>query len=1231
MDRLLRRLPATLVLLLPLVAVLVAQTAFAGPTTFTSDAFNSRNLLRPLWTFTDPNGDASIRMQGYKTDNARVEISLPGGTPHDLWSTGYMTPRILQSCTNTDFTVEAKFFSSMQGVSFQSYQAQGIVVEQDESNLIRFDFTTGHEIDSVKAFAAVFLNGLGSPVVKINNKHFTGYGVAPMWLRVSRTGNTWKMYYSLNGTTFTLADSFVQALTVTKIGAFVGNAGPNPAPFTASIDYFFNNDSKITPEDGSPVGDNLGPLVYNISSVVKPNAMVIRWKTDEPADGVVEWGTSTSYEYAPVSHGGAFYDHRLIVTGMNSESDYHFRVRGTDDSLRTNASGDYLVNSGSYIDDKAMISDDFNGTSIDGTLWTTVNPLGDATFAVSGKKLTIGVAGGVAHDIWTSVGYKAPRILQAVKDNANVYEFAVKFTTPLVGSSTNIMAQGIVVEQDTNNIIRANFNYDGSSVRLFIAGFYDGYTSVDVIANEPLAGATSNLWLKMTQGGGTFRVFYSLNGTTWTFIPSFPRPMNTTRIGIFAGNGGSSPQAFTCSAEYVATTLPAKPYLTLPLNNAVDVPAPALMKWDTTASATTYRLQLSTDAGFGTLAHNDSTITATSKEVSGLQSTTRYYWRVRGKNTVGVGAFSDAFTFVTAIPAPAAPSPVYPAANAVDVEITPTMRWSKVADAVTYRLQMATDSLFVSGIVYNDSTLTDTVKAIPALNNLTKYYWRVNAKNTGGTSAYSATRAFTTISAVPLAPVHISPPNSAVNQQINVVLRWNKSVGAQTYRLQVATDGTFASGIVVNDSTITDTLKAMSGLANSTQYYWRVNAKNVAGTSPYSSPWTFTTVVANPSMPVLVSPADGATNQDLSVKYVWRKVAGATSYQLQVATDAAFASGIVINDSTVTDSTKTVGGLAYNKQYYWRVRSKNIGGPSPYSSVWGFRTYDADPAIPRQVMPADAATGLIPPVTIVWTKPSGATSFRLQVATDSAFAGGFIVNDATITDTQKVVTGLSYLTTYYWRVNADAVGGTSPYSPRRMFATGIPAASNPSLIYPGPDQSVYPDNLKLYWHKSIPDVDRYWVDVALDQAFNFSLPPDSMVTDTTKTITGLENNKSYYWRVRAHNAGGWGPYSDVRKFTRDITSVEGRPETPTEFSLAQNYPNPFNPATVIEFAVPAESRVTIEVFNLLGQRVVTLVDEVKTVGYHTVKFDAASIPSGLYLYRMVAGQTSFIRKMMLVK
>ena len=141
-----------------------------------------------------------------------------------------------------------------------------------------------------------------------------------------------------------------------------------------------------------------------------------------------------------------------------------------------------------------------------------------------------------------------------------------------------------------------------------------------------------------------------------------------------------------------------------------------------------------------------------------------------------------------------------------------------------------------------------------ALANLTKYYWRVNAKNAGGTSGYSAVRAFTTISAIPLAPALITPPNNAVNQQVNVVLRWNKSNAATTYRLQVGTDETFATGVVFNDSTLTDTTKTMAGLANSTKYYWRVNAKNVAGTGVYSATWAFTTIVANPSIPVAGRP-----------------------------------------------------------------------------------------------------------------------------------------------------------------------------------------------------------------------------------------------------------------------------------------------------------------------------------------------------------------------------------------
>ena len=1229
MDRLFQWSRKPLVLGMLLATVLLPLVAFAGASTFTSDAFNSRNLMRPLWTFTDPTLEGSVRMVGYNTDSAQVQITVPSGSEHDLWSLGYNVPRFTQPCVNEDFTVEAKFYSGMQGTSFVSYQAQGIVVEQDSANLIRFDFTTGHEVDSVKAFSAVFLNGFASPSVKINNKYFAGYGVAPMWLRVSRTGNTWKMYYSLNGTSFTLADSFVQALNVTRIGGFAGNAGPNPAEFTMKMDYFFNTDSPVAPEEGTPVTDNLSPLIYNLRSFVQPNGMVVYWKTDEPADGQVDWGTTTGYTSTPVTHSGYYTTHRAIVTPLDALTDYHFRVKGSDAALNTAATSDYMVYSGAYVDDLTLVSDDFNAATVDASVWTKVNPLGDATIAISGKQLSIQVPGGVSHDIWTT-GYHAPRVTQEVKDNANVYEWTVKFTSPFAGSATNIQLRGVVVEQDSNNLVRFNFSHDGSNLRIYAGGFYEGLSSPETFINDVIPVSAPPVWLRVIQSGAQFRAYYSTNGTSWTTASVSIRPMRVTRIGVFAGNAGSNPQAFTSNAEFVATTIPAKPVLALPLNNAVDVPTPANLQWDTTASAATYRLQVSTDAGFGTVLYNDSTITATTKAVTGLGYTTPYYWRVRGKRGTFNGAYSDVFKFTTAVAPPVAPALLVPADGAVDVDVAPTIRWMRPAGAISFRVQVGTDSTFTTGLVLNDSTITDTSRALSGLANLTKYFWRINAKNGGGTSAYSVVRSFTTISAIPPAPALVTPPNNAVNQQVNVVLRWNRSNAATTYRLQVGTDETFATGVVYNDSTLTDTTKTMSGLANSTKYYWRVNAKNTAGTGVYSATWAFTTIVANPSIPVLVGPVDGATDQDLTLKYLWRKVTGATSYRLQVASDSTFATGLVVNDSTLTDSTKTVGGLSFGMKYFWRVNSKNIGGTSPYSSIWNFRTYDSDPSIPRQLAPADLATGLLAPVTIVWTRPAGATSFHVQVSTDSTFAGGFVVNDAAAADTFKTINSLNYLTTYYWRVNADAVSGTSPFSVKRRFTTGIPTASAPALVFPLDSHRQMTDSIKVVWRASAPAVDKYWVDLAVDSAFVFVVT-DQNVTDTTKWFRSLLPNQAYYWRVKAHNAGGWGPFSVARKFTRDITDVATRPDVPTEFSVSQNYPNPFNPATQIEFALPRESRVTLEVFNLLGQRVATLVDEVRAVGYHTVSFNASSLPSGLYLYRMVADQTSFIRKMMLVK
>lgn len=88
---------------------------------------------------------------------------------------------------------------------------------------------------------------------------------------------------------------------------------------------------------------------------------------------------------------------------------------------------------------------------------------------------------------------------------------------------------------------------------------------------------------------------------------------------------------------------------------------------------------------------------------------------------------------------------------------------------------------------------------------------------------------------------------------------------------------------------------------------------------------------------------------------------------------------------------------------------------------------------------------------------------------------------------------------------------------------------------------------------------------------------------------------------------------------------------PSEYGLAQNYPNPFNPATTISYQLPKDELVELKIYNLLGQEVSTLVNELQEAGYYDIKFDASSLPSGIYFYKLKAGKFTAVKKMILMK
>ena len=139
----------------------------------------------------------------------------------------------------------------------------------------------------------------------------------------------------------------------------------------------------------------------------------------------------------------------------------------------------------------------------------------------------------------------------------------------------------------------------------------------------------------------------------------------------------------------------------------------------------------------------------------------------------------------------------------------------------------------------------------------------------------------------------------------------------------------------------------------------------------------------------------------------------------------------------------------------------------------------------------------------------------------------------------------------------------------------------------------------------------------------------------TEIDEGAEINEQLRLRIGDTFAGKALEYTSDRailNLEEVATSIDQAPEIPLEFSLEQNYPNPFNPSTTIKYAIPEAADVTLEVYNTLGRKVATLINNKRQqAAFHTMQFDASHLASGLYIYRLRAGSFIETRKMMLIK
>jgi hypothetical protein len=200
----------------------------------------------------------------------------------------------------------------------------------------------------------------------------------------------------------------------------------------------------------------------------------------------------------------------------------------------------------------------------------------------------------------------------------------------------------------------------------------------------------------------------------------------------------------------------------------------------------------------------------------------------------------------------------------------------------------------------------------------------------------------------------------------------------------------------------------------------------------------------------------------------------------------------------------------------------------------------------------------------------------------------------------------------------------------RSFTTVVAPPQAPVLAIPADSAINVQLNVTLAWN-AVQGAAFYHLQVSTRSNFGTRTVDDSTLSSPWISLVPLGLATTYYWQVRAKNEGGWSAYSSVRQFsTIRTTSVEQLSNgIPIEYSLSQNYPNPFNPTTIIQFALPKGSQVSLKVFDLLGKEITTLVSQELGPGYFGVRWEA-DVPSGTYIYRLRAGDFVDSKKMILL-
>ena len=606
-----------------------------------------------------------------------------------------------------------------------------------------------------------------------------------------------------------------------------------------------------------------------------------------------------------------------------------------------------------------------------------------------------------------------------------------------------------------------------------------------------------------------------------------------------------------------------------------------------------------------------------------------------------------------------------------------TIKWRRNTDTdfLRYRIYVGTSP---STLIVTDSSSTsiaDTSRILSGLTNGLRYYLYVTAVD----SALNESLPSNEVNAAPsipvlLAPTLMSPSAGSVGQKNTPTLRWTRSLGASFYELQMSVNGTFTPTVVVDSIVSVDSVK-ITNLAYNTTYYWHVRAGNSLVTSPYSDSINFTTqgsAIVAPSTPISY-PQNPVQSTDYRLVSLPGKIdtvsvgsilSGESGKDWRLFLDNGSNPYSPVELSSTSRFTTGEGYWLLHKGSY----SPSIMIPMPQLGSdgscqillhAGFNIIGNPFNVPVSWSSVQSING----ITAILYDYTGVGGYQSS-STLAPFKGYYFDNTGTNLTSLKIP--FPFPASRF----ASVIRPSVSWQVQLAFTTG---AEHDIENFVGVSPNIKPGLNALNTHKPPPFVQQSRVYFARPQwdpqysSFSGDYRPainEGQVWDFvvacpkdhpgTVRIIGIDQIPSAYSAVLLNMADlepldlqkedsyTFTPWRDKTQFKLLIGSAQFISKSvaeliPQNFTLSQNYPNPFNPSTTIEFSLPQQAHVKIEVVSLIGQSVKVLTDRTWSPGFQSITWNAEDrqagfLASGVYFYRMIVdGKVIQTHKMLLLK